>query len=545
MVNRSVTRRAVLGGLGGLVLAGGAGLGVRAWQQRGATGPDGPFQENPLVSGLQQLKSEIPLPARYRLPLVVPPVLTPTVDGPRDRYEITQKVATQEIVPGLRTQIWGYDGRFPGPTIVSRRGRPTVVRHRNELPVPTVVHLHGGHTPAESDGYPTDLVLPGSGAPPVPAPSVPAPLGSPSGSAHHGAHDPGAVVTTLTRDYTYPMEQPAATLWYHDHRMDFTGPSVWRGLAGFHLVRDDEEERLPLPGADRELPLMIVDRAFAADGSLSYPALDPDLIHTPGVQEPYTQGVLGDVTLVNGVPWPVHEVTAVRYRLRILNASNARVYDLALRAPNGPLPIVQIGSDGGLLATPVRHDSLTVAPAERFDVVVDFSGVKPGQLVELVNLAGSGPTASVMAFRVTASARDDSAVPDTLAVVEPVDPSSVTVHRAFDFHRGTMYGWTINGQYFDPTAPVFDTTLGTAEIWTFTSDYHHPVHVHLSSFRVLSRGGGPPGPYDAGLKDTVFVNGAEKVSVLVRFTDYPGRFLLHCHNLEHEDMAMMATFRVR
>jgi len=227
-----VNRREFLGLLGASV-AGTALAGCGGWGPRGSTGT--------------QLVSAVPLPLPYRVPLPVPPVARPTNGtAGTDRYLITQRMAEAEILPGIRTPVMGYDGIFPGPTIAARRGRPVVVRHRNELPVPTVAHLHGGHTPAAADGWPLDLLLP---------------VGNTAGWAHHG------MVGDLAageREYRYPMTQRAATLWYHDHRMDFTGPAVYHGLAGFHIVRDDEEDALPLPRGPRELPLMICDRAFAA-----------------------------------------------------------------------------------------------------------------------------------------------------------------------------------------------------------------------------------------------------------------------------------------
>jgi spore coat protein A len=318
-----------------------------------------PWLASPAETG-RLLRSDLPLPAPFRVPLRIPRLLEPRRDGDTDRYEITQRRATVELLPGVLTEIWGYEGEFPGPTIVSRSGRRTVVRHRNLLPVPTVVHLHGGHTPASSDGYPTDLLIPESGL-------------SPDGHAS-SHHDPRANIRVGNREYEYPVLQRAATLWYHDHRMDFTGPAVWRGLLGLHLVRDDEEEALPLPAGDREIPLVVTDRAFAADGSLRYPSLDPSLLHRHGVPRPYRQGVVGDVILVNGTPWPTLEVDAVRYRFRVLNASNTRRYRIALDPPppDGS-GLVQIGSDGGLLERPISHDRIEIAPAERFDIVVDFS----------------------------------------------------------------------------------------------------------------------------------------------------------------------------
>jgi spore coat protein A len=478
----------------------------------------------------RMLRSELPLPQPFTTPLPIPPVLQPQTDGGIDRYELTHRPATAELLPGVRTEIWGYDGRFPGPTIVSRRGRPVTVRHYNGLPVPSVIHLHGGHTPASSDGYPTDLILPNGS--------------TGAGRSHHHHPDPEASVTTGYRDYRYPMTQRAATLWYHDHRMDFTGPSVWRGLAGFHLVHDDEEERLPLPKGDRDLPLMIVDRAFAADGSLRYPSRDPSLQQEPGVRQSYMQGVVGDVILVNGAAWPVHEVVAARYRLRLLNASNTRRYRLALDPPAPGGGLVQIGSDGGLLPRPIVHDVIDISPGERFDVVVDFAGYRPGQEITLANRFGEGPTARVMRFRVSRAVRDDATVPARLSTVEPLVPEQASVVRDFVFRNAEDHTWEINGRHFDASRTDATVRLGAVEVWRFTTDFHHPIHLHLAQFQVLRRNSEGRGPYDAGWKDTVDLRPAERVAVIARFTDYPGRYVLHCHNLEHEDMAMMANVRV-
>ncbi|MBA3279254.1 MAG: multicopper oxidase domain-containing protein [Geodermatophilaceae bacterium] len=480
------------------------------------------------------LTSSLALPRRFTVALPIPTVKQPSgsADG-ADLYEIVQREADLEIVPGFQTPVFGYDGSFPGPTILSRRGRPIRVRHTNRLPVPTVVHLHGGHTPAESDGYPVDLLLPEGGV-------------QLRGDA---AHDMGGDVRAGSRVHSYPMDQLAATLWYHDHRMDFTAPQVWRGLAGFHLVHDEEEEGLGLPSGERDVPLMICDRAFQSDGQFRYPAIDPTMLERRGVQEDYMEGVLGDVILVNGAPWPMLEVDAARYRLRILNASNARRYDLRLDpAPNRGPGFVQIGSDGGLLAAPIEHASITVAAAERFDVVVDFGTYPVGSEVTLRNALGSGSTADVMRFRVVRTATDDSQLPEKLTELERLAPADAQIHREWSFSRGAVgehAGWTINGLAFDPDRMDAEVKLGEVEIWRFFTDLHHPVHVHLNSFQVVGRNGGDPGPFDAGWKDTVDIRPAEYVDVAVRFSDHAGKFLMHCHNLEHEDMAMMSAFRTR
>lgn len=473
------------------------------------------------------LTSELRLPKRFSVPLPIPEIKRPIrTTGGADHHRIVQRAAQVEIIPGTRTTVWGYDGTFPGPTIISSSGRRTIVEHRNELPVPTVVHLHGGHTPPEHDGWPTDLILPSSGG---------------HAFVRHTGHPLGEV-TKGSRRYEYPLKQPAATLWYHDHRMDFTGPQVWRGLAGFHLVHDSGERDLPLPRDERDVPLMICDRAFDADAQFRYPSLDQRLQHTPGVEADFIEGVLGDVVLVNGAPWPVLEMDAARYRFRLLNASNARRYRLSLS--NGA-ELVQIGSDLGLLARPVRHSSIDLAPAERQEVVVDFSDLKPGTRIVLRNEIGMRSTDAVMQFVVGRKVKDDTRIPRKLTEFERLAPTASTPRREWHFTRGDVgghKGWTINNRPFDPSRVDARPRLGDLEVWRFFSDLHHPVHVHLSPFQVISRGGGEPGAFDSGWKDTVDVRPAEFVDVAVRFTGYRGRFMMHCHNLEHEDMAMMAGF---
>ncbi|HEY0637041.1 MAG TPA: multicopper oxidase family protein [Pseudonocardiaceae bacterium] len=451
------------------------------------------------------------LPAPYTVPLPVPPVARPvSTDSDTDVYELTQREASVEILPGLRTPILGYDGVYPGPTIVSRSGRRTVVRHVNALGVPTVTHLHGGHTPAASDGFPTDLVQPGD-----------------------------------TREYEYPMRQRAATLWYHDHRADFTGPAVYRGLAGFHLVHDPAEDALGLPSGERDVPLMIADRAFEEDGALAYPAIDASMTGVAGVRAAFMEGVLGDVNLVNGAPWPVLEVDAARYRFRLLNGSNARRYELVLTG--GPR-FIQVGSDGGLLAAPLERGSITMAAGERFDVVVDFGGLPVGTEITMRNRLARGRTADVLRFVVArAVASDESRVPAVLGEVEPLDRAKAVVRREFRFTRGMPghAGWRINNRLWDAGRVDAEPALGDLELWRFGTDVHHPVHLHLDPFQVVRRGAEGPTASDRGWKDTVDIRPGEVVEVLVRFTDYAGKYVMHCHNLEHEDMMMMANFTTR
>ena len=523
-MSRSLSRRGFLGA-GAAALVGVGGVAAAAPYLGGLLSPGQP--------GLL-LPSGAPLPRPFQVGLPVPQVLQPiSTDATTDYYQIVQAPALLSILPGLTTEAWTYQGCFPGPTLVSKSGRRTVVTHDNQLPHPTVVHLHGGHTPTESDGYPTDLILPAGGSAGA-TPGMPGMAGTTAPTGKGGGQS--------SKTYTYPLDQSATTLWYHDHRMGFTAPNVWRGLAGFHLVTDDEEAALPLPQGARDLPLMICDRSFAADGSFQYPALDESQ-RTPGVTTPYMDGVLGDVILVNGAPWPVLQADRARYRLRILNGSNARRYSLALDPqPPGGGGLVQIGSDGGLLERPLAHDSIDIAPAERFDVVVDFSRYAPGTRVRLVNGLGSGSTAEVMRFDVGGGkVSDDSHIPAKLSAVAALDPHRAVATRSFVFQKSPS-GWTINGDAYRPGRYLARPRLGTTEVWRFISDFHHPVHLHLNHFQVVSRNGAAPGPYDAGWKDTVDLQPAEAIEVAVRYTDYAGHYMMHCHNLEHEDMGMMADF---
>ena len=481
----------------------------------------------------EQLRSAARLPHAFTQRLRIPPTLAPVSTGDVDRYEIVVRQANARILPGLTTRIFGYDGIFPGPVIRSRSGHPIDVTYRNRLPVPIVTHLHGGHTPHDSDGYPTDYIYPEdmtylrrhqqmSHMTPMPA-----------GDTTHGR-----------RTYRYPLEQRAAMLWYHDHRMDFTGPSVWFGLAGLHIVSDEEEDALGLPGGDRELPLVFADRAFNADGSLLYPALDRTLTTTPGVTDDYVAGVLGDVMLVNGVPWPEADVDRATYRIRMLNGCNARRLRLRLD-PTPDNGIVQIGTEGGLLEAPLPHDAFELAPAQRLDALIDFSGFAPGTEVTLRNDFGDGAMSDVMRFRVGPATGARYTAPSTLSRIERLDPATARVTRRFRFQRGTVdhrAGWIIGDAPFSPSAVAASPRLGDVEIWELFADFHHPVHIHLDPVQVIGRGITGPGEFDAGWKDTIDLVPGEQARIAVRFQDHVGRFVFHCHNLEHEDMAMMANF---
>jgi spore coat protein A len=450
-----------------------------------------------------------PSPAvdHFSVTLPILTTLQPSVsDATSDVYELTESEAQLEVLPGLRTTVWGYNGLFPGPVIRARRGRTARVRVANQLSTDTVVHLHGAITPAESDGFPMDLMAPGGQA-----------------------------------EYVYPNEHRAATLWFHDHAMGVTGRNIYMGLAGLYIVEDEQEEALRLPRGEYDAPLVIMNRRFSADGSLVYP--DGDKF-----------GATGDVILVNGAPWPRMEVARHRYRFRILNASNSDAYTLAL---SSNAPLVQIATEGGLLPAPVTSDSIPLGMAERVEIVIDFADYPLGSQIVLQNRGGPNRQSDLMRFDVVREAPDDTQVPAQLVPVESIREEQAVRTRAFTFEETQIsdvpaFAWTINGQAFDPDRIDATPRLGDIEVWTFRNvpfpgapfEPIHPVHVHLVDFLILDRDGNPPPPYEAGWKDTVVVHPNEQVRVIMRFTGYRGRYLLHCHNLEHEDHAMMSRFDV-
>ena len=428
----------------------------------------------------------------FQSPLAIPPELQPIAsDSTTDYYEMTQMESVVEIIPGTSTTIWGYNGITPGPTIRARRGRKVQVTQHNSLPAGVSTHLHGGEIEAASDGHPTDLIPPGS-----------------------------------SKTYNYSNIQKACTLWYHDHAVDETAQHVYKGLAGFYIIEDDEELSLNLPSGDYEIPMVIQDRSFNADGSFAY----------SGNQS----GELGDTILVNGVVQPYLEVANRKYRFRILNGSNRREYVLALS--NGQA-ITQIGTDGGLLESPVDLDNIWMSPAYRVDIVIDFSKVPVGQSVVLQNLDGSGSTAEIMRFDVVRSEVDTSSLPSRLTTIERLDPAQAVTTRRFTFSR-RRGSWVINGRTYDPNRIDANPKVNTVEIWELSnrSMMNHPVHIHLAQFQVLGSTGNLP-EY-MGLKDTFVVRPMQTVRVIGRFANYTGKYVFHCHNLEHEDFAMMANFEV-
>ena len=450
-------------------------------------------------------KHQMTGPPEFETELPIPPVLTPVKsDSTTDYYDITQRQTWAEIIPGMRTQIRSYNGTFPGPTIKARRGRRTLVAHTNHLTVPTVVHLHGGVTKPDSDGFPTDTIAPGE-----------------------------------SRGYEYGNSGPAAALWYHDHSWRDSGRNLYMGLAGFYLL-DDPNENTLLPREKYDIPLMLQDRSFTSDGELDY---DHHRHH----------GATGNIMLVNGAPWPALKVAARKYRFRILNASNAAPVALSLSSHQS---FVQIATDQGLLPAPVSLPLIRLAMAERVEVIIDFSVYPMGTRIVLQNRRGRGRLSRVMCFDVVGKERDDSLVRPSLEELETLRPSQAVRTRTFVFGgRPTLelppgVRWVINGKAFDPERVDAEPLLDDVEIWRFVGGSFlgramvHPVHTHLVPFQIMTRNGQPPRAEERGWKDTVAVERDEVVEVIMRWSGYRGRYLLHCHNLEHEDHSMMARVDV-
>lgn len=440
------------------------------------------------------------VPAPFTVPLTVPQTLRPVRrTATTDYYSVTMHRRRLEILPGTRTEVYTYNGDLPGPTIRARSGRRVVVQQRNRLDMPTAVHLHGGATTPGDDGSGGVTIAPGG-----------------------------------ERVYTYPNHQPHATLWMHDHTHHMEAEHLYRGLSSLYLLTDATEEALPLPRGSFDVPLVLRDAHFDAAAQLVWTMDDVENRNT---------------ILVNGRPTPRFQVQARRYRLRLVNSSNMRIFLLRL-ADSGIFHV--IGSDGGLLEAPVDTSYLLLSPGERLEVVVDFARYAPGSSVVLENLMGPGPTdqvGQVMRFDVVpAAARDRSAVPARLRTL-PTLPTP-TVRRQVELRMdepGTGHRAYIDGKVFDPAR--IDTTIawGTTEEWTVTNantTIPHNFHMHLVQFRVLDRGPNPADPTESGLKDTVTIFPGQSVRLQATFNTWRGVYPYHCHMVDHSGMGMMAQFRI-
>ena len=438
--------------------------------------------------------------------------------------DLVAEPGTATVWPGTTTPVWTLGGAYPSPTLRLSAGQNVGVRLRNELGESTNIHWHGLVVPEAADGHPNDLVAPGA-----------------------------------SREIAFNAPGRAGTYWFHPHPDRRTAPQVYQGMAGFLVVEDGLDAALGLPTGDRDVPILLQDRRLFEDRSFTYAPFPMDLMF----------GYLGDVALANGTPDAYLSVSASPWRLRLLNGSNARVFRVGFedgRAFHG------VGSDGGLLERPVAASVLDLGPGERVEIVADFSGDTVGGSVHLVShaftgpgggfgpgmgagmgMGGGSPQGSPMTLLRCDVDRPSEAPPfqppDVLVPIERHDPARVRTRRSFvmQTRMPPVHGaFTINGLAFEPGRVDVRVPRGELELWEVVnaSTHPHPFHVHAVQFQVASRTSGPIGPHETGWKDTVFVWPGERMELLMRFEGVAGLFLLHCHNLEHEDAGMMLNMEV-
>jgi spore coat protein A len=483
-------------------------------------------------------------------PLPIPRIAKPLGTRPNPEHPGQQipyhRIAMREIQQKIHrdlpaTRMWSFNDSFPGPTIETQSGDAMVVEWANELPprhflpidhslhgaeaslpeVRSVVHLHGGRTPAASDGYPEDWVVPGK-----------------------------------SQTCFYPSRQDSALLFYHDHTMGINRLNIYAGMQGFFVVRDPAEASLNLPSGKYEVPLMICDRLLRTDGQLEYPVSENSKL-------PWVPEVFGNAILVNGKLLPYFEVEPRKYRLRIMNGSNGRFYRFSLSTKSD---FQVIGNDQGLLAGPVAAHRVPLAPAERVDIIVDFAAMA-GTHLRLVS-----DSFDILEFRVAAkvdpNAKPQPALPTTLRPPTQLEPATAVYARRLTLDERMNDVQNSMGMLLNNTPwhmPITEKPrLGTTEIWELVNltDDSHPIHLHLVRFQILDRRRfdqfdfqskgtlrftgpvQPPEPFEAGWKDTVRADPGMVTRILIPFEGYAGRYVWHCHILEHEDNEMMRPYEV-
>ena len=401
------------------------------------------------------------------------------------------------------------------PVIIAKRGDQINVNYQNNLSEESNIHWHGIMVPSSMDGHPKDAV--------------------PAGQS---------------RNYSFTINQRASTAWFHPHPHMKTAKQVFSGLAGMFIINDEVEIALNLPAGEREIPLVLSDKRFSSSGDLDYNPTGADIM----------RGYLGDKCIVNNISAPYLDVKTAFYRFRIVNSSNARIYDLALS--NGQ-NIIIIGNDGGLLEKPIAISHALLSPGERLDVLIDFTKVPIGSNIFLQSNAndildhGNKPF-KIMKFNITEAIPDEFVIPTNLSNIPLLDIGQSKRNRAFalpPLHMsgsnggGHMAGsHTINGRVFDMDRIDETVNAGDIEVWEFDNTQGgdpHPMHLHGVLFQVLDKINGTIMPYERGWKDTILIKKGESVKIIVQFPSDKGVYLMHCHNLEHEDDGMMLNFEVK
>jgi len=439
-------------------------------------------------------------------PLAIPPLAPSSHDGQGRRvFDLTAQTGRRQFLAGRTTPTWGLNGDYLGPTLRARRGEQVLVNVHNTLPETTTLHWHGMHLPASADGGPHQPIAPGQ-----------------------------------TWSPSWRIDQPAATLWYHPHPHGQTERHVYRGLAGMFILDDDQEAALALPrryGID-DIPVVVQDKRFGGDGRLAE-------------GEHLATGLLGDTLLVNGTLGPYLKLTTQHVRLRLLNASSARVYNFGLADDRR---FALIASDGGLLPAAYQTDRIQLSPGERAEIVVT---IKPGEQAvlrsfpptlgtsrQMTSIAGGQDAFDVLQLRAASTLARSAPPPERLVPVPRLEPARAATTRQF-----RLAGRQINGKKMDMRRIDEVVTKDTTEIWEVTNQHTQPhsFHVHDVQFQILSIGGAAPPPPLAGWKDAVYLPPRVPVRIIMRFADYADPdhpYMYHCHLLFHEDQGMMGQFVV-
>ncbi len=507
-----ITRRTVLGGLGAGVALAALGTGLKS---------NGTIAFAGSKTG-----------AGDRAKLPIPPLDKGRVENGKRIFELGLQRGKSSFLPGVTTPTLGVNGPYLGPTLALADGEQVEIRVTNKIGEPTTLHWHGLHIPARADGGPHQIIEPGA---------------------------------TWTPGFT--VKQNAGMFWYHPHLLHKTGLHAYQGMAGAMIVSDAASAKLDLPskyGVD-DIPVVLQDKRFNRDGSLQYVTSMHDRM----------MGLRGNVLLTNGAIAPDFVATTSKVRLRLLNGSNARTYNIGL-ADNRTFHI--IAGDGSLLPVSVKHNRVLISPGERAEIVVDVSD---GQMASLVTypyatISGGGMRGrrgmmggmmgmmgddnrrfQVMQIVPSAKLKSSAPVPQKLIDLPALPENSASNTRRFVLNMsmgmGMMMGrggsFTINGREMDMQRIDERVKLGATEIWEIsnTSPMAHPFHIHDIQFQILDRNGTPPRAQETGLKDTVLVGGGETVRLIAKFEDYadPDRpYMYHCHILEHEDAGMMGQFTV-
>jgi FtsP/CotA-like multicopper oxidase with cupredoxin domain len=436
-----------------------------------------------------------------------PPTLRNASGAPGTvEVSITASSTRLSLTPGVTSEVFAYNGSSPGPTLEVNEGDRVIVHFRNDLAEPTTVHWHGIHLPASQDGSPFD---------PVPA----------------GGR----------RDYVFTIPNgTAGTYWYHPHLHHRTGYQIAKGLYGAIIVRAPDD---PLPRSITEKLLVLADNRFAPDGSIDI----PPAVSMPGrIDE--ENGREGNVLFVNGQVMPTLSIRAGEVqRWRIVNASAARVYRLGI----GGQKFLHVGSDGGLFEKPIEVSELVIANSERVEILVRGTGA-PGSLKTVQSLPYDryipqtrpkdwNRARDLFTLRVTSDPPATAVtIPATLRRIPPLDTTKATARRVVTFSQGM-----INNRHFEFSRVDFTAKLGDTEIWKVENlvGMDHPFHLHGFQFQVIERNGKPE-PYRSW-KDAVNVRRQETVRLVVRFDDFPGKWMFHCHILNHEDQGMMGILEVK